>query len=159
MYTVNNVNVSSKNLENRLITKHSINKNSINNDLFYKWNIGTINIRTGDEKSEGARIYMIAKQVAEAKLLVCSLQEVRYRNNGKQVINLDTGESFLFFWSGPKKRRDAGVGVMIRQCKEVTFDDPDVLDTRVIALNISFWWYYLQINILWSQLFRESKIE
>ena len=88
---------------------------------------------------------MIAKQVAEAKLLVCSLQEVRYRNNGKQVINLDTGESFLFFWSGPKKRRDAGVGVMIRQCKEVTFDDPDVLDTRVIALNIKIKGYAIRL--------------
>ena len=142
MYTVNNVN--SKIHENRITTKHSIN-NSVNNALFYKWNIGTINIRTGDEKSEGARIYMIAKQVAEAKLLVCSLQEVRYRNNGKQVINLDTGESFLFFWSGPKKRRDAGVGIMIRQCKEVTFDDPDVLDTRVIALNIKIKGYAIRL--------------
>ena len=79
---------------------------------------------------------MVAKQVAEAKLLVCSLQEVRYRNNGKQIINLDTGESFMFYWSGPKKRRDNGVGIMIRQCKEVSFDDPDVMDTRIIAMNI-----------------------
>ena len=59
------------------ITNNSINKRcDTNNELFYKWNFGTINIRTGDEKSKGARIYMIAKQVAEAKLLVCSYKKL-----------------------------------------------------------------------------------
>ena len=120
-------------------------KHNTNDELFYKWNFGTINIRTGDEKSEGARIYMVAKQVAEAKLLVCSLQEVRYRNNGKQIINLDTGESFMFYWSGPKKRRDNGVGIMIRQCKEVSFDDPDVVDARMIAMNIKVNGYAIRL--------------
>ena len=52
------------------------NKTDKNDRLFYEWNIGTINIRTGQEKSEGARIYMVAKQVAEANLLICSIQEV-----------------------------------------------------------------------------------
>ena len=88
---------------------------------------------------------MVAKQITEAKLLVCSLQEVRHRNNGKQIINLDTGESFMFFWSGPKMRRDAGVGIMIRQCKEVTCDDPDILDARIIAMNIKVKGYAIRL--------------
>ena len=88
---------------------------------------------------------MVAKQVAEANLLICSLQEVRYRNNGKKVINLDTGESFIFYWSGPKKRRDAGVGIMIRQCKEVSFDDPDVMDVRMMAMNAKIKGYAIRL--------------
>ena len=79
---------------------------------------------------------MITKEVASANLLICSLQEVRYRNNGKKVINLDTGESYVLMWSGPKKRRDAGVGILVKQCKDITFDDPDVTDPRLMALNI-----------------------
>jgi hypothetical protein len=76
------------NSENNLLSKNSCIgiKHDKNKELLYKWNIGTINIRTGDEKSEGARMYMVAKQVAEANLLVCSLQEVRYRNDGKKKL-------------------------------------------------------------------------
>ena len=45
---------------------------------FHSWNFGTINIRSGKEKSEGSNLYMITKEVAEAKLLFCCLQEVRF---------------------------------------------------------------------------------
>ena len=118
---------------------NNVKENSINQSnkgLLFNWKIGTINIRTGREQSEGARMYMVTKQVASLGLLVCSLQEVRHRNSGKKIINLDTGESYIFFWSGPKKRRDAGVGVLIKQCKEVTYEEPDINDPRVMALNI-----------------------
>ena len=126
--------------------KHnSIHRNSGKYGLFFNWKIGTINIRTGQEQSEGARMYMVAKQVANAGLLICSLQEVRHRNNGKKIINLDTGESYIFFWSGPKKRRDAGVGILIKQCKDVTYDEPDVMDPRVMALNVKIKGYDIRL--------------
>ena len=51
----------------------------------------------------------------------------------------------MFIWSGPKRRRDAGVGIMIRQCKEVTFDDPDILDARIIAMNIKVKGYAIRL--------------
>ena len=104
--------------------------------MFFQWNFGTINIRTGKEKSEGSRLYMIVKEVARAKLLFCSLQEVRYRNNGHKVISLDTGESYVFVWSGHKKRRDAGVGILIKICDDISFEDPDFSNPRLMALNI-----------------------
>ena len=107
-----------------------------NNLSFYNWSFGSINIRTGKEKSEGARIYMITKEVARKKLLFCSLQEVRYRNNGHKVISLDTGESYVFLWSGHKKRRDAGVGILIKMCNDITFEDPDVQDPRLMAIDM-----------------------
>ena len=117
------------------INKKFGNNSSKQRKLFFNWKLGTINIRTGQEQSEGARLYMITKQVAEAGLLICSLQEVRYRNSGKKIINLDSGVSYVFFWSGPKKRRDAGVGILIKQCKDVTYNDPDIMDSRIMGMN------------------------
>ena len=105
-------------------------------DIFYSWNFGSINIRTGDEKSEGSKMYMVTKNVASKNLLFCSLQEVRYRNNGDKIISLDTGESYAFKWSGPKRRRDAGVGVLIKKCDEVSCEDPDIMNPRLIAMNL-----------------------
>ena len=48
----------------------------------------SINIQTGDEKSEGSKMYMVTKDVARKKLLFCSLQEVRYKNISNEVISL-----------------------------------------------------------------------
>ena len=81
-------------------------------------------------------MYIIAKQVAQAKLSFCCLQEVRHRNMGRKIISLDTGEEYLFMWCGQKRRRDAGVGILIRKSKEITFDDPDILDPRLMAMNM-----------------------
>ena len=49
----------------------------------------TINIRTGDEKSEGAKMYIIAKEMDNAGLTFCCLQEVRHRGKNKKVIEFD----------------------------------------------------------------------
>lgn len=103
---------------------------------FYSWNFGTVNIRSGKEKSEGSKMYMITKQVAEAKLSFCCLQEVRYRNIGRKIISLNTGEKYVFLWCGQKRRRDAGVGILIKQCDDITFEDPDIMDPRLMAINI-----------------------
>ena len=105
-------------------------------DIFYSWNFGSINIRTGDEKSEGSKMYMVTKDVARKNLLFCSLQEVRYRNIGNEVISLDTGENYAFKWSGPKRRRDGGVGVLIKICNEISFEDPDIATPRLLAMNL-----------------------
>ena len=45
---------------------NSINKNYVKNGLLFNWKIGTINIRTGKEQSEGAKMYIVTKQVANA---------------------------------------------------------------------------------------------
>ena len=56
--------------------------------------------------------------------------------NGKKVISLDTGESYVFVWSGHKKRRDAGVGILIKICDDISFEEPDFSNPRLMALNI-----------------------
>ena len=35
-----------------------------------------------------------------------------------------------------RNRRDAGVGILIKQCQEITFEDPDIADPRMMAMNI-----------------------
>ena len=84
-------------------------------NTFYPWKFGTINIRTGNEKDDGHKMYCIAKEAAKAKLQVCCLQEVRYRNIDSKVIALNNDESYTFFWSEQKKRRNAGVGILIKK--------------------------------------------
>ena len=126
------------------------NKSSCSNDTqqnspFHLWNLGTINIRSGKETGEGSKIYMVAKEAARANLLICCLQEVKYRNSGKKLISLDSGEKYVFLWCGKKKRREAGVAILIRQCPEVMFDEPDFTDPRLIAINIQIRGFKIRI--------------
>ena len=74
------------------------------NRSYRSWRFGTVNIRSGKEKDEGSKIYTIAKQVAQLGLTFCCLQEVKYRNKGNKVVELDTGEKFEYHWYGMKKK-------------------------------------------------------
>ena len=74
-------------------------------NIFKYWSFGTINIRSGKENDLGAKIFMVAKETAKAGLTFCCLQEVKYRNSGKKIIQLDNGEKFEFYWCGMKKKK------------------------------------------------------
>ena len=113
--------------------------------MFKKWKFGTINIRSGKEKDEGAKLYSITKQVAKAGLSFCCLQEVKYRNSGKKLIVLDSGEQYEFHWCGMKKRRTAGVGLLIKVDKDIAITDPDVNDPRVISANLTLYGFRVRI--------------
>ena len=120
---------------NQPLTQNKPEKTKSKND--FKIKIGSINIQTGKEKEGGAKIYMVCREISEQNMHICGLQEVRYRNSGRKIINLDNGDKYTFIWSGPKKRRLGGVGVLIKNCKEINFDDPDISETRMIAMNIN----------------------
>ena len=62
------------------------------------------------------------------------MQEVKYLNNNSKVITLDTGEKFEFHWCGRKKRREAGVGILIKVDSQIEISDPDIQDARVMAM-------------------------
>ena len=117
---------------------------------FHTWSFGTINIRTGKEKDEGAKIYAVAKEVARAELLFCCLQEVRYRNSGSKLISLDSGEKFEFHWCGQKQRRDAGVGIMIRIHPNIKINSPEFLNHRVMAINLKMCGFNIRVVIAYS---------
>ena len=79
-------------------------KNSAKNISYKTWEFGTVNIRSGKEKIEGARMYMVAKEIERQHILFCAIQEVKHRNAGNKMIHLDTGAKYRFIWCG--KRND-----------------------------------------------------
>ena len=117
---------------------------------FHNWKFGTLNVRSGKEKLEGARIYEIAKEVARAKLSFCVLQEVRHRNTGRKIIELNNGERYVFLWCGKKKRRDAGVGILIKMERGLAFSEPDFTDPRVMSLNMNIHGFKIRLVIGYS---------
>ena len=119
-------------------------------EKFKKWKFGTINIRSGKERDLGAKLYCIAKEVSQAGLSFCCLQEVKYLNNNSKVITLDTGEKFEFHWCGRKKRREAGVGILIKVDSQIEISDPDIQDARVMAMNIRIYGFNLRIINVYS---------
>lgn len=103
---------------------------------FKSWSFGTINIQSGHEKNEGAKIYSVAKEVAKANLAFCCLQEVRWRNTGSKIITLNTGERFEFHWAGYKKKREAGTGILIRIDPNIEINSPNINDARVMGIDL-----------------------
>ena len=97
---INRVNVCMHNFDNTTWNSNSV----LHERHFHYLKLGTINIRTGDKKSEGAKLYMITKEVAKAGLTVCCMQEVRYRKTDSKEIRLNNGEVYEFFWSGYEKK-------------------------------------------------------
>jgi exonuclease III len=116
----------------------------------HKWKFGTLNIRSGKEKLEGARIYQITKQIAQENLTFCCLQEVKYRNSGKKIIELNNGKKFNFFWCGQKKRRCAGIGLLIKSERGITTSQPDYQDPRVMGVNLNIHGFKIRLVIGYS---------
>ena len=93
---------------------------------------------------------MIAKEVARQNLAFCCLQEVKYRKSGKKLINLDTGEKFEFHWCGMKKRREAGVGILIRVDQDIVIKDPDVQTPRLMAFDLNLFGFRVRLVIVYA---------
>ena len=134
---------------NELNTLHSEKRNKTGNQCisnkFFDWKFGTVNIRSGKQKDEGAKIYSIAKTINNTKLTFCCIQEVKYRNSGHKVIKLDTGDEYEFHWCGAKKRREAGVGILIKIDKQIEVQNPDYEDPRIMAINLKIYGFCLRV--------------
>ena len=46
------------------------------------------------------------------------LREIHWRETDNKLIELDPGEKFEFHWSGYKRKREAGVCILIRSDKK-----------------------------------------
>ena len=90
----------------------TINDNNKDQHGFKDWCFGTVNIRSGKEKSEGAKIYQVAKEIDSKNLLFCCIQEVKYIGSGKKLIRLDNGACFEFHWCGMKKKERQVLGFL-----------------------------------------------
>ena len=141
---------TNKNSKNKKYDNNNNNSTLSPNKQFKSWSFGSINIRSGKEKTEGAKIYMVAKEAVNAGLIFCCLQEVKYLNSGKKLIRLDTGENFEFHWCGRRKRRDAGVGFLIRVDPNIVIKDPDIQDPRIMAINLKVYGFNIRLVTAYS---------
>ena len=53
-------------------------------------------------------------------------------------------------WCGMKKRREDGVGMMIKLDPEITVCEPDVCDPRVMAVNIKLFGFSIRVITCYS---------
>ena len=65
------------------------------------------------------------------------LQEVRWRGIGSKIIEIDNGDKFEFHWSGFKRKREAGVGILIRVCNEIEINDPAFTEPMGMNLRVN----------------------
>ena len=70
--TITNLKIDTQNLECNSIKISNVNlvqdNSKIQYNTMHRWKLGSLNIRSGKEKLEGARIYSIAKEIARENL-------------------------------------------------------------------------------------------
>jgi len=103
-------------------------------------------------------MYMIAKEAARLNLSFCALQEVRHRGIGNKIIELNTGEKYQFFWCGQKKRRDYGVGILVKVDPRIIVTEPDFNTPRVMAINLTMFGFKIRVIIAYSPTNVEENI-
>lgn len=130
--------------------KLSKKKNTKKFSQYKRWSFGTLNIRTGKENDNGAKIYSIAKEMSKTDMQFMLLQEVRWRGIGSKIIELDTGDKFEFHWSGYKRKREAGVGILIRINKNIEINTPDYNEPRVMGIDLKVYGFNLRIINVYS---------
>ena len=118
------------------------------NNSFHVWKLGSINIRSGKEKIQGAKMYAIASEIDRAKLSICCLLEVRYRSSRKLWLTVASGAEYDFIWSGPKRRRDTGVGFLVKVDKDIVASDPDTETSRLIAMSIIVHGFKVRLTLI-----------
>ena len=101
---------------------------------------------------------MIAKEAARLNLSFCALQEVRHRGIGNKIIELNTGEKYQFFWCGQKKRRDYGVGILVKVDPRIIVTEPDFNTPRVMAINLTMFGFKIRVIIAYSPTNVEENI-
>ena len=58
---------------------------------------------------------------------------------------MDTGEEYEFHWCGTKKRREAGVGILVKVDKQIQITDPDYQDPRIMAFDLLMYGFSLRV--------------
>ena len=101
---------------------------------------------------------MIAKEAARLNLSFCALQEVRHRGIGNKIIELNTGEKYQFYWCGQKKRRDYGVGILVKVDPRIIVTEPDFNTPRVMAINLTMFGFKIRVIIAYSPTNVEENI-
>ena len=56
-----------------------------------------------------------------------------------------SGAEYDFIWSGPKRRRDNGVGFLVKVDRNTIAGEPDTQDPRIIAVKITVYEFKTRI--------------
>ena len=83
--------------------------------------------------------------MAKLNLTFCCLQEVKYRGIGSKLIVLDSGEEYQYYWCGMKKKREAGVGLLIKCTKDISIDGPTYQDPRIMCFNLKLYGFSIRL--------------
>ena len=70
---------------------------------------------------------------------------MRYRKKGKKIIELDNGSKYEFHWCGMSKKREFGVGVLIKCDVGIVIGETDISDPRLIAFNLKIYGFNIRL--------------
>ena len=103
---------------------------------YKKWSFAILNKSTGAEKDNGANMYSVVKQLAKSDKQFLLLQEFPWKNTGSKIIQPNIGEKCEFHWCGYQKKREAGVGVLIKVDKHIKINNANFTDPRVMGIDL-----------------------
>lgn len=110
-------------------------KNTTASRLQHQFNAGSINVRTAtcDAKCEE----VIAREADHANLTICGLQETRRLKKGEVILNIPGKKSqYIFHWSGFERKREYGVGLLIRKSPFIQVENVNSHGPRHISASI-----------------------
>ena len=110
-------------------------KSPKNKTQYCHWKFGTINVLTA---SDDFLLSECLRQCTRANLDICCFQE--FRRLGKDTLSLpvtidDKTTTWEVFWSGYKRKRQAGVAIAIRSSKRVKIEEIGQISPRLIWID------------------------
>ena len=108
---------------------------------FYKWKIGTINVRTCKDDHKLERV---VQEIHKANLEICALQEVRRLKQGSATVKCNNTK-YEIYWSGHSLKRQHGVGFAIKVDPNVEIVQVEYVDARIIVLQAKVYGCLLKV--------------
>jgi exonuclease III len=78
------------------------------------------------------------------------LQEVRQLNSGAEIIEINDDFKYEFHWSGYAKKREAGVGILIRSCKDIVIEEVNYINPTLLTAAVIFYVYRLKVIVAYA---------
>ncbi|XP_066927730.1 craniofacial development protein 2-like [Clytia hemisphaerica] len=108
---------------------------------FYKWNIGTINVRTC---KDDLKLERVVQEIHKANLEISALQEVRRLKQGSATVKCDNSK-YEIYWSGHSLKRQHGVGFVIKVDPNVEIVQVEYVDAQIIVLQTKVYGCLLKV--------------
>ena len=68
-----------------------------------------------------------------------------------KLIRLNNGDNFKFIWCVKKKRRELGVGFLIKDDPWIIVDEPDLKDPRMLSVSITVYGFKIRLVNAYSK--------